>query len=250
MLVLRMDLGRKHNPGFVEALGTIAGGLIGGAMGNSAQDSANRMNDHIAKLNRRWMERMSNTAHQREVADLRAAGLNPILSATKGGQGASTPNASTGVQIQPTNKLADSVAAAIPSALQALTTVKGMQAQDAAIKKTIEETASIPVQRGLTEEQGKATALDVSKKGYEMGAVREEAEYRRRQAEFNKEMVKIDGVTDRAYKFLDTVMDMFSGISTARSKRRSHDQREREIDIRESEALNRAGRQGLPQKGR
>lgn len=47
-----------------------------------------------AKLARDWQKMMSDTAHQREIADLVAAGLNPILSAT-GGSGAGSYSAAT-----------------------------------------------------------------------------------------------------------------------------------------------------------
>lgn len=49
-----------------------------------------QFNSYEADKNRKWMEKMSNTAHQREVTDLIKAGLNPVLSAMNG-NGASTP---------------------------------------------------------------------------------------------------------------------------------------------------------------
>lgn len=47
-----------------------------------------------AAKNRDWQKMMSDTAHQREVRDLQAAGLNPILSAT-GGNGAAVTSGAT-----------------------------------------------------------------------------------------------------------------------------------------------------------
>jgi len=70
-------------------IGTVIGagvGLVGGILSNrsSARQARSQMD---------FQERMSSTAHQRQVADLRAAGLNPILSARAG---ASTPGGAMG----------------------------------------------------------------------------------------------------------------------------------------------------------
>lgn len=76
----------------------IVSNLWGDFTGSTAKKRANETNIMLARENRDFEERMSSTEIQRRVADLRAAGMNPMLAYSQGG--ASTPNTSAAT-VQP-----------------------------------------------------------------------------------------------------------------------------------------------------
>lgn len=111
-------------------LGLMGADVLGGLLNTG-------VNIWQAGKNRKFQERMSSTSHQREVADLRKAGLNPILSVNKG---ASTPSGAMSQNQNPLAGISDKNARAKMATAQ--------------VKNLMQQTLTSSAQEGMLLEQG------------------------------------------------------------------------------------------------
>lgn len=178
-----------------------AAATAGSVLDYFSQQKANVANKKMAREQMNFQSKMSDTAHQREVEDLRKAGLNPLLSAT-GGSGASTPSgASTTVQPE---SLGNALRAGVSNAMSAQRLEADLNSIQENNKLTRAAVATKQTEAALNISNAKAAAANADRAATETARLnallpseKARAKFQHEKANIDSEMLKYDAIMNR-----------------------------------------------------
>ena len=145
--------------GGIGAIGSVASSLIGGGLGFLGAESSNKEARRMMQRQQDFQERMYRNRYQYQMADMRAAGLNPILAYSQGPPGA--PSGASA--IQPLNEMGAigaELGRGVSSAIQARRMKADVELTEEQAKAAKETVKNIAEDTKLKNEQRNVASAD------------------------------------------------------------------------------------------
>ncbi|QGH73506.1 MAG: putative minor capsid protein [Microviridae sp. ctOsc38] len=157
-----------------------------------------KFNAAQALMQRQFEERLSNTAYQRGTADMRAAGINPMVAFMKGG--ASTPGgasaSSPGASAHKAT-VENAMGAAVGTAVQVRGLLKDLEAKTAGISLDRAATKAKEAEAEYNSNSAALAATNLKKAQAELPAVAAESKLRKKTADIDEKWAEGDAYLNR-----------------------------------------------------
>lgn len=215
-----------------------AGAAFGSVINANAQQDINAQNVQLAKDQMAFQERMSNSAYQRAMVDMKAAGVNPMLAFSQGG--ASTPQGA--MQKLDAPQMGDALKAGLSSALETVRLKKDLEQQDSqiALNKETEKAKASEVELNnqsakQVSELAKKVQLENKVVKTQLPVVEQQARVEKAHADLNTQYATWDNWSRRVGDAIGNVTSglgaLFRGRAIGAGDRRSgNKQLEKHID--------------------